>query len=214
MRVYHVVTGLDSHFKTLEDAQGFLQQQSFSPMIPESYTSGEDRTIPRLCVAQSVEDCITGIGVRRVFFRCLEAWDAPSYISEGQEQYPIGILEIEVPDSEICVPLAQHVPDVDFTHELWIKSDDFEILDRHIVWLDQYSIDIDDQEENPNNVLVDEARHVFEYRCLAVRYSESPYPDKHHPWIDDRGSILMSRESEPYYEVSEECSQTHMFDNL
>lgn len=136
MRVYHVVTELDTRFKSIQSAERYLSAQSFNPVVPESYSYNEDRITPRLCVARSIEDCITGIGVQRVFFRCLEAWDAPSYGSFGQEQYPIGILEIEVPESCMRVPDKSQVPDVDFTHELWICSGEFEIIDRKIVWID------------------------------------------------------------------------------
>lgn len=199
MRVFHVVTGLDSRFKSLDKAVQFLESQDFSPIIPESHTDNEDRTLARLCVAKSIEDCVTGIGVRRVFFRCLEAWDAPSYILDGKEQYPIGIIEIEVPEYRIFSPTPELVPDVEFTHELWIRSSDFQIVNRSIVWIDQFSVDIDDQEENPDNVLIDSVRHVFEYRCLAIRFSETPAADKHHPWLDGMGHTLSSRETESFY---------------
>lgn len=208
--VYHVVTDLESKASTLEEAQQWLDTQTFSPQVPISHSDFEDLSTPRLCVARCIEDCITGIGVRSKFFRCLEKWDAPSYVESGEEQYPIGIVTILVEECNLIKPTTDQVSDADFTGELWITNNEFRIISREIVWLDQFSIDIDapldDIPGNPFNQFIDEDNETFDYKCLDVRYSKYPLPGRHHPWIDGLGNTLLSRERESF---SQEVNVTH-----
>ena len=198
--VYNIVTDLESKAGTLEEAQQQLDTQTFSPRAPISHSDSEDLSTPRLCVARYIEDCITGIGVRSKFFRCLEKWDAPSYIESGREQYPIGIVTILVEEYNLIKPTNDQVSDADFTGELWITNNEFRIISRKIVWLDQFSIDIDapldDTPSNPSNQFIDKDNETFDYKCLDIRYSKYPLPGRHHPWIDGLGNTLLSREKE------------------
>ncbi len=194
MRVYHVVSTLDTDYPDLASASKALAKLQLIPAIPQSMCSGEDRSIPRICVAKSVEDCITGIGVGHRFHRCLEAEDAYSYVSRGREVYPIGILEIEIDPEDLVTPTVDQVDDASFTHELWITSDRFDIVSRKLVWIDQFSISLDEEE------FISEKTHIYSRKCKSIKYTNRPEPGKHHPWIDGRGSVLASKEEEPWYD--------------
>ena len=78
---YHVVANIDTRFKSLAKARAVYNTET--PIHPAKIFSAmedEDSETLRICVAPTIEQCITGIGILGRFRRCLAAnEDAKSY---------------------------------------------------------------------------------------------------------------------------------------
>ena len=68
--MYHVVANLEERFHSAEEALKYYNRP-VQPYIPMSRMKHEDSSIPRICVAETVEDCLMGIGLLGRFRRCL-----------------------------------------------------------------------------------------------------------------------------------------------
>ena len=110
--MFHVVANIDSRFPSLMAALAVYNYDT--PVRPEKIFSampGEDAETPRICVAPTIEQCITGIGLLGRFRRCLEAnEDAKSYATMGREVYPILVLQF-ADDLPYYTPTSEQVPD-------------------------------------------------------------------------------------------------------
>lgn len=183
--VYHLATNLEAVFNNSDDAVRYFTYNTLAPFVPKSAAPREDTTIPRICVANRVEDCITAIGVLGVFRRCLEKDpDAKSYANQGREVYPVILLEFNREDCE--EPPERAVPDIDITHELWITHP-IKPKKIRMLWLSQYSI-----------VIKRELKFRMHYSCKSVEFVN--LEKRHnHPWINGKGHILNSSEEETVY---------------
>ena len=92
--------------------------EEFTPRVPneQSRIEGEDRNIPRICVAKSIEDCLTG-------------FPEGGYQLEGNCPLLIRIYEFDEhtiqPENVVRAPelfLKQLVPDAWVTGEHWIMN--------------------------------------------------------------------------------------------
>ena len=120
MMVYHVVSDLEHHFNSLSESLKACRQP-FYPKIPTNKSPEEDSTTPRICVARSVEECLSGISLLGVFRRCLAAnEDAKSYATHGREVYPIIVVAFDVHSNSLYKPTPVQVADADLTGELWL----------------------------------------------------------------------------------------------
>lgn len=175
--MYHVICGLESRFSSLSETERYLGSgPALVPEIPHTAMPFEDRTVPRICLAPTVEACLTAIGVLGMFRRCLNADpDAKSYENES-EAYPIIVCEFpdEIPGNPYVNPSKAQVPDVSLTGEKWLLRPAVPTK-TELRWLDQYSLRID----------TDAERTV----CTKVEFVEDP-EGFHHPWLDGRGHPL------------------------
>lgn len=101
-KYYHVITQpLDECSSVAEAIE--LYSNGLYPRIPMSAGYNEDKTIPRVCLAPRVEQCITAIG-----------------FNIGPNRYkPIVILEFDLEDWEVYCPTVEQLPDVEDTGEVW-----------------------------------------------------------------------------------------------
>lgn len=96
----------------------------FIPSIPQHRMKGENSTIPRICVAKTIEDCFTGLSVGNSYLRTYIEEETPFF-----KIFKIDTNKLEIPtdkiinDKEIC--LNKWVPDVEVTRECWITTDFF-----------------------------------------------------------------------------------------
>lgn len=183
--MYRVVTDIDSRYESLEECK----KNAYSLIVPSvPCTAGppEDTTIPRICVAPSIEACITAIGLLGRFRRCLERnKDAFQYSTIGRETYPILIQEFDNP--LIYRPTKNQVPDSKYTGEHWILES--VIPDRcSFIWLTANSILWEEIYEFP-----------MTYACKRLYYTDIPAPGMNHPWINGLGHVLDSDEGEETY---------------
>lgn len=188
MRIYRVLSRLESKFSGLNEALAFCRANALvSPSVPETAAPSEDTTTPRICVGATLSDCFTSIGVFGVFRRCMSACeDAKSYAVKGDEVYPIIIQVFDVGTSEVYTPTEKEVPDVSDTHELWLCRD-AQPLVTELYWLDMYSIHWDDGG--------DALPHMGHPPLTDIQF----YIDvtgRNHPWLNGRGHILDSSEME------------------
>lgn len=176
---YHISYDLELKFDGLADAEAYARSRPvFMPAVPWTAMNGEDRTVPRICVAPTLEGCISAIKPQGAFRRCLNANpDAKSYENDG-EAYPVLIAEFHGVRCE--APSAAQVPDVGTTGERWILDPARPDLIR-VAWLDAYSIGIKDDDPSGNVI------------CTSVRLLEDP-SGYSHPWLDGRGHPLDSSE--------------------
>lgn len=186
MKVYHVVCSLENRFRSLSEAKEHYSKVIY-PRIPNTAGIYEDKTTPRICVAPTIEGCLTGIKLLGRLRRCLAAnEDAMSYETLGLEVYPIIILEFDVPESILYKPLKHQVPDVDITNEYWITQP-IKANRVSVKWL------------NPRSIIWEEThRQEMWYKCKKVIFTRS-IKGRNHPWINGRGNILESSEMEPEY---------------
>ena len=186
MKVYHVACSLEGKFKNLQDAKNYYSGLLY-PYIPKTAGEHEDKSIPRICVAPTVEDCLTGIKLVGRLRRCLAAnEDAMSYETLGLEVYPVIILEFDVPMNLLYKPNKHQVPDVDITNEYWLTRP-VKASKVMLKWL------------NPRSIIWEETyRPEMWYKCKKVTFTRS-VKGRNHPWLNGRGSILESSEQEPVY---------------
>lgn len=193
MKVYHVACTLENRFRNLQDAV-LSYSGIITPGIPVTAGEYENRTIPRICVAPTIKDCLTGIKLVGRLKRCLAAnEDAKSYETLGREVYPIIILEFNIPKNKLYKPTKDEVHDVDITNEYWITQP--VKADKVIVkWL--YSRSIIWEETHDRNLW---------YKCKRVRFVDD-LTGRNHPWLNGRGSILNSSDEEPIYRDQQHIS--------
>lgn len=114
-RMYHVMYDLEPRFSSLQQALEFTENLKFiSPRVPHTHGMEEETVTPRVCVAPTLELCITAIGAGGRFRRCIET----RYNNE-REVYPVIVCEVE---GNFEKPPTKDVPDVEFTKELWSRS--------------------------------------------------------------------------------------------
>lgn len=180
--MYHVAANLEGRFNSVDEALRFYTSV-FEAKVPKTRSPGEDAVTPRICVAPTIEDCMSGIGLLGRLRRCLGGNDgAYSYAVAGNEIYPIIIVEFSK-DEDYYKPTIDEVPDVDITNEYWIRYDALPISVR-LVWLDMYSIKWK-SEDKPEI-------------CKQVEYYDIPPNWGNHPWINGKGHKLDCSEQEEY----------------
>lgn len=187
--MYHVVASIDSRFQSISEALRVYNMEH--PVYPKRiYTAmpGEDSDTQRICVAPTIEQCITGIGLLGRFRRCLAAnEDAKSYETSGREVYPILVVQF-ADDLPYYIPSPKQVPDSVVTNEQWLLEPATPISVQ-LAWLGMRSI-----------LWEEDKRALHGYICGPVQldYSASPV-NKDHPWLNGRGHILDSSEEEKAY---------------
>lgn len=175
--MYHIIYDLERKFVGLEDCWRWLETLVLEPRIPYHRMIGEDRTTPRVCVGETIEDCVTAIGVEGVFRRCFynEDFDLPPLYREN-EAYPIIIVELS-DNLNYRTPTEAEVPDVAITNEKWLLEAAVP-MNAEIVWLDISSI---------------EAYYDFDfdsYICSSFRPLRNTVGYSH-PWLNGEGRPLM-----------------------
>ena len=60
--MYKIIANIDDKFDSAEEALDFYDGRVVKPTIPSTRSSDEDSTTPRICVAESIENCISSIG--------------------------------------------------------------------------------------------------------------------------------------------------------
>ena len=173
--LYHVMSDLETRFRTLDDVKEFIKNPRMTPAVPWSAMDGEDKTTPRICVAPDIESCVTAVKPLGRFRRCLNAHpDAKSYENDD-EAYPVLVLTF--PDGiEDVVPDKTQVPDAALTGERWILRP---VIPQTVElrWLGAYSVMLDEDMA----------------RCTGVTFlTDSELKSMHHPWLDRKGHPLES----------------------
>ena len=104
-KYFHIMTDPYAVYLSLDEAVEGMYA-GVNPYIPLSAGPTEDTSIPRVCLAPSVELCLTSIG----------------FSLGPHNRRPIIIGEFELDDTEIVKPTREQVPDVDYTKEVWALS--------------------------------------------------------------------------------------------
>lgn len=175
--LYHIETNIEHSYITVFDAVRSLQElEVVEPWIPGHTMRGEDETIPRICVAESIEECVLGCDLWR-FHRCCEKVPGMEHFAdEMMEAYPIIIQAYAVDPADVHKPTPEEVPDADMTGELWLTKPTRPIR-REMVWLPMDAITA------PEDVVLDVRMLSTEE---AIRYMYN------HPWLNQRGHCLDS----------------------
>lgn len=72
--MYHIEANLENRFGTLWNAlTAFSTDKEIRPWIPETRADREDAQRPRICVAPTIRECFTAIGLLGRFRRTLSA---------------------------------------------------------------------------------------------------------------------------------------------
>lgn len=184
--MYHVVANIDTRFKSLAEAR--VAYNTKTPIHPAKIFSAmedEDSETLRICVAPTIEQCITGIGILGRFRRCLAAnEDAKSYETDSREVYPILVVKF-ADDLPYYEPTDEQVPDQSITEERWLLEP-AKPVSVQLAWLGMRSI-----------IWREEPRALHGYACNSVDLDYVFFPpDKDHPWINGRGHVLESSEEE------------------
>lgn len=199
--VYHLHVHLDEYFVSLTEAETFLRSPTcLIPSIPKSRIFTENSETRRISVCDSITECVTALDVEGPFHRCLQANAdvadeyAPDLTypeTEGNiEQYPIGIIKIEVDEDYLHTPSSKEVPDADLTGEKWLLDmSGIKSVESKLVWIDNNSVLV-----NFNDLIGDVDFSI--YACDHLSYSDTPYSDCHHPWLDGKGHLLNSRKGD------------------
>ena len=95
------------------------------PKVPKSRLEGENSKTPRISVAKSLDDCLTGIGLHRPFLQAFE--DSLENDPCGREiQLPFTVRTYRVPDDfpgyVDNTYLRDEVPDAELSGECWITE--------------------------------------------------------------------------------------------
>lgn len=174
--LYHIIDNLEAVCENLDGARALLNKlmvQGIDPKIPYHTMTDEDRTTPRICVARSIENCVSSIGVIGDFRRCCNANpDAKSYENDN-EAYPVIILQFA--ESDFVTPTNEQVPDCKDSGELWLTSRAVPVCGQ-IKWLGAYSV----KYETTDTEFI---------RCTAVDFLPD-VKNYHHPWLDGLGHPL------------------------
>lgn len=189
--MYRVVANIDSMYVNLAQCMDYCGIKPFArltvvPRVPSTAKPPEDMVTARICVAPTVEECITAIGLLGRFRRCLELNDgAMSYSNIGRETYPVLVEEFNRP--LVYRPYGEQVADGIYTREHWILVPTTPNRSK-IIWLTAKSI------------LWKEVKGFnMGYACKKLHYTDTPKPNMNHPWINGHGHVLESSdEEEPY----------------
>lgn len=92
----------------LELANG-KPKKKFHPSIPLNRMEGEDKTIKRICVAPSIEECLQSVSWGRINY-------IPKYI-------PVIVYVFDTEDYIPSKDLKKYVPDAIVTNEYWITKE-------------------------------------------------------------------------------------------
>ena len=189
MKLYHVVANIDSIFPTLQEAvEKYNNLEPVKPYIPVTAAPGEDKTIPRIPVCETITGCFTSIGLLGRFRRTLSACeDAKSYANAGKEVYPIIIIEFEVDERDVYTPTLLQVPDAEYTGEKWLLET---TMPKNVcaAWLNMYSVVWDGYQVFNNHAV---------YRCKSITFTPwDELPKMNHPWLNGKGHVLESSEEE------------------
>lgn len=185
LRTYHIVTCLEDHFNSIYEAmRTYHAGVKLTPWIPKSRMEQEDSTMPRICVAPTLEQCVTAIGVMGIFRRCCGTYeDAFSYTIDGLEIYPVIVLTFE--ESAYFTPSSKDVPDVGYTKELWITHDAAPVS-VELKWLNYASLQIEEISRSDSDNL---------YVCRSITFVK-PERWHIHPWLTGTGNKLDSSNEE------------------
>lgn len=171
--LYHVSAPLEGRFQSLEEVQLHIAiPPIFKPRIPFSRLPGEDNKTPRICLAPSLEDCITGMGVN-LFHRCI---NDNCFAVDGREVYPILVSSFWTEDLDLYKPSSEEVPDVEETREIWALNQAIPAY-VDLIWLGMDSVFVPWENE-----------HICEY----VRFFKEPPEWGNHPWLNGKGHNLDS----------------------
>lgn len=180
--LYRIAANIDSMFPNAQEALNYFNQTPLIPQIPLTAAEHEDKTIPRVCVAPTLKNCITAISVMGRFRRCLAAnTDAKSYETHGLEVYPVIVQYISA--REAVDPPKGAVPDLRYTHEKWLMKPTMP-LKNELRWLGMRSI-----------IWHYAPKYWLGYTCQDVRWV-TPGPNSTHPWLNGKGHLLESSEEE------------------
>ena len=186
--MYHIVTNIDSRFTSLEQALSVYNTDSeVVPRIPYSVVVPADIAKPRICVAPTVEQCLTSIGLLKNFRRCLSAnKDAVSYATAGLEVYPILVLTFDDALS-YYKPFLVDVPDCDVTNEKWLQTAT-KPTNVEVRWLGMYSI------LYQKTASIGKRTPIYE--CTSIKWIDDAESGYNHPWLNGKGHILDSSADE------------------
>jgi hypothetical protein len=192
--LYHVEAGVECSYLDVFAALESLQHlEPVTPWVANHTMLGEDETTPRICVAESLENCISSCGLHR-FRRCCENVPTMQHFATipagGEEAYPIIIQTYQVPLSEVHKPTPKEVPDAALTGELWLTKPTRPVK-REMLWLmmDSISVTEDVDEYLAKTGFIDGAPVV----CVSViTTDEAVRCGFNHPWLNCRGHCLDS----------------------
>lgn len=182
---YHIVTDLENRFTSIyEVMQTYCKGKIIRPQVPKSAMPNEDKEIPRICVAPTLEQCVDALHITGIFRRCCSSYeDGMSYVVNGLEVYPIIILTFD--ELDYVVPSPEQVPDVLETGELWITHDAVPI-NVELKWVNHLSLKVYESTCNRNQTTL---------KCSAIDFVE-PNKQSIHPWLTGTGNILDSSNEE------------------
>lgn len=189
---YHIVTNLEQRFSSIDAAVDAYSGRRLIPRVPEHKFEDENTLTPRLCVCKWLPDCITAIGIRETFKRCLGANECiDAYDPEDKEVYPVLVLEF--PDyTNVYKPSESDVEDADITNELWILHPVTPSA-VYVRWLNNRSILFQTLTDAP-----------IEMQAISCNFVTDIH-DKDHPYLNGRGhkltSTAMEREFEDYSDL-------------
>lgn len=118
MEFYHVIWG--SHSLDL--------RMPFSPRVPNNTMDGEDNSIARICVALSLDDCLTGLGPVNIALRFLSEnirqYDNNINLSDVMLPFTVVKFNLDRKDPRVMLPgkVAEYVPDAFSSQECWITK--------------------------------------------------------------------------------------------
>ena len=174
--MYHIITNLELMFDSLREALEYVEKcPEFVPKVPYSTMPFEDRTTKRICAARTIQDCVSALKPLGIFRRCLDANEDTKSYENGNEAYPVILVEFD--DSLPWItPTKSQVPDVDDTHELWLLEP-ARPKSMRLRWLNAYSIGIRENEDTGGTV------------CADVTFVED-IDGFDHPWLNGKGHYL------------------------
>ena len=118
MEFYHVIWG--SHSLDLG--------KPISPRVPNNTMNGEDKSIGRICVATSLDDCLTGLGPVNIglHYLCenLRQHDNKLELTDVTLPFTVAKFNIDRRDPNVMLPgkVAKYVPDAFLSQECWITK--------------------------------------------------------------------------------------------
>jgi len=179
VQMFRIVTDLEKRFSCPGAALKYYSGQPVFPKIPRHRLLFEDGVTPRICVAPTVEDCITAIGVEKFSYSSCFWGTAPMRDFETCEVFPI-IIQKFGNNEAYYKPSYREVPDVAWTNEMWIREPATPI-DTKLVWLDGGSIFANYSEDSEGN----EGPII----CMDVQFHLDPPPWGLHPWLKNTADI-------------------------
>ena len=175
--MYHIICDLEKKFADINVCRQWLSELVLAPTVPTRRMLDEDQNTPRICVAETIADCITGIGAATIFARCC-AKNIGLY-NNVNEVYPLAVLELRS-DLPYVMPSEEDVPDVAVTNEKWLLTSTKPVKN-YILWLRSDSV----------------GYHRIKYCgdvyiiCDTFRPLSDP-TGYDHPWLNGKGHPLYS----------------------